>query len=581
MLMFCIFFLGNISFFQDHEIPKNIHPPEAAAKPAPDDSFSKETKRREFTPLMVAAAGNDRAEVTTLLAQKANLKEQDTMGRTALHIAAEFGHGEMASLLVKVGARPDAEDREHVTPLMLAAMSGNLECFNVLFDLTKDAKAKDKQKQTLLHYAAMGGNPDIVATAMQQVKSIDVKDEHGNTPLMAAACRGKSTIIQFLVDRGAKLDRRNKIGDTALHLAAQHGQRTCIDALTGMGLDVDQKGRDRVTPLMAAVLAGQTDAVKSLMNMGADPKSKDRYGDSPLEYVFFLRDRDMYASICETGWPGAALHCVTRSGDVEQALQFIQNGEPIDARNPMGETPLFVAVGEGHTKLIQALLQRGADPNASTDYFWNPLYLAAWRGDRETVGLLLDEEADTNQPIGGGDTPLGAALAGNYLGIAEMLLAKGANVLYYMPKTQTAATFRDIPLQRLQNLRAEALKQGLFEYGEAPFWLRSYSEEEVLSLGSIHSRGHVEPPVFTQKVKPKYPEAASHEKMQGGVIIQAVLGKDRRIRDIRVLQPFEDWRYGFEVEAIRALQQWKFLPAKINGEEVDVLMTLKVDFGFR
>lgn len=88
----------------------------------------------------------------------------------------------------------------------------------------------------------------------------------------------------------------------------------------------------------------------------------------------------------------------------------------------------------------------------------------------------------------------------------------------------------------------------------------------------------VEPPVFTKKVKPVYPERAAKIKIQGYVILEAILRRSGKIDDIKVLRGLGKGKFGFEEEAIAALKQWKFLPGKVNNKPADVRMTLKIDF---
>jgi TonB family protein len=88
----------------------------------------------------------------------------------------------------------------------------------------------------------------------------------------------------------------------------------------------------------------------------------------------------------------------------------------------------------------------------------------------------------------------------------------------------------------------------------------------------------VEPPVFTRRVSPKYPERAVKIKLQGYVILEAILRKDGSVDDIKVLRGLGKGKFGFEEEAMNALQKWEFLPGKVNGNPADVRMTLKIDF---
>lgn len=88
----------------------------------------------------------------------------------------------------------------------------------------------------------------------------------------------------------------------------------------------------------------------------------------------------------------------------------------------------------------------------------------------------------------------------------------------------------------------------------------------------------VEPPVFTKRVPPEYPERAVKIKLQGYVILEAVLRKDGSVDDIKVLRGLGKGKFGFEEAATQALKRWQFLPGKVNGRPADVRMTLKVDF---
>lgn len=88
----------------------------------------------------------------------------------------------------------------------------------------------------------------------------------------------------------------------------------------------------------------------------------------------------------------------------------------------------------------------------------------------------------------------------------------------------------------------------------------------------------VEPPVFTKKVQPSYPERAIKIRLQGYVILEAILRKDGSVDDIKVLRGLGKGKFGFEEKAAAALKQWTFLPGKVNGKPADVRMTLKIDF---
>ncbi len=101
--------------------------------------------------------------------------------------------------------------------------------------------------------------------------------------------------------------------------------------------------------------------------------------------------------------------------------------------------------------------------------------------------------------------------------------------------------------------------------------------QEVDTIARVGQVG-VEPPVFTKRVSPKYPERAVKIKLQGYVILEAILRKNGAVDDVKVLRGLGKGKFGFEDEAIKALKKWQFLPGKVNNNPADVRMTLKIDF---
>ncbi len=98
--------------------------------------------------------------------------------------------------------------------------------------------------------------------------------------------------------------------------------------------------------------------------------------------------------------------------------------------------------------------------------------------------------------------------------------------------------------------------------------------DEVLVAGTP---GVVEP-VFTRRVQPEYPKQGESMRLQGYVILQAILRRDGTVDAIEVLRGLGKGKFGFEREAISSLRKWRFIPGSYNGEPADVRMNLRVDF---
>jgi len=83
--------------------------------------------------------------------------------------------------------------------------------------------------------------------------------------------------------------------------------------------------------------------------------------------------------------------------------------------------------------------------------------------------------------------------------------------------------------------------------------------------------------ISSTKVSPRYPEIARKAKVQGMVIMQAVIRKDGTVGDIQILRS-PGAKFGFDEAAIAAVKQWRYKPGLQNGKPVDVYFTIEVTF---
>jgi protein TonB len=84
-------------------------------------------------------------------------------------------------------------------------------------------------------------------------------------------------------------------------------------------------------------------------------------------------------------------------------------------------------------------------------------------------------------------------------------------------------------------------------------------------------------PVKTVNIAPVYPTIAQTARVQGVVILEAVLDAGGRVESVRVLRSIPL----LDQAAVDAVRQWRFTPALLNGAPVPVVMTVTVDFTLR
>ena len=75
-------------------------------------------------------------------------------------------------------------------------------------------------------------------------------------------------------------------------------------------------------------------------------------------------------------------------------------------------------------------------------------------------------------------------------------------------------------------------------------------------------------------VAPKYPTEAGRERIEGAVVLLAVIGKDGSIRDVQV----ESGLPILAQAAMDAVRQWRYKPYLLNGEPVEVASRITINF---
>lgn len=88
--------------------------------------------------------------------------------------------------------------------------------------------------------------------------------------------------------------------------------------------------------------------------------------------------------------------------------------------------------------------------------------------------------------------------------------------------------------------------------------------------------GGASAPTVLRQVKPAYNAEAMRARIQGSVILEAVVQRDGTPRDIRVIRSLDPG--GLDRQAVLAAEQWRFNPGRRDGEPVDVLVTIVLDF---
>jgi TonB family protein len=86
--------------------------------------------------------------------------------------------------------------------------------------------------------------------------------------------------------------------------------------------------------------------------------------------------------------------------------------------------------------------------------------------------------------------------------------------------------------------------------------------------------GQVSPPRKIIDVKPIYPAEAQQKRISGIVILDATLGVDGRVSDVRVVRSVP----ALDEAAKEAVRGWQFTPTLIDGVPTPIIMSVTVSF---
>ena len=183
-------------------------------------------------------------------------------GRTHLMHAAHIGSAARLQYLLDRGAAVDAVDIGGVTALMLASESAHLEIARCLLERgAANVNAADCDGMTSLMCASQNGHLEIVRFLVERdgatVNAAQTDD--GYTALMWASQMGYLEIVRLLVHRaGLNINAADSHGYTALHLACSGGLEAVAGLLVSRGADpslLDNQGR-------SALFFAQTSAAR-------------------------------------------------------------------------------------------------------------------------------------------------------------------------------------------------------------------------------------------------------------------------------------------------------------------------------
>lgn len=364
--------------------------------------------RQGATPMFLAAMNGSATMIEALLKGGADVNAPIlSRGETALMMAARTGKIEAVKALVDHGAKLDAaESLRGTNPLMWAAEQGHADIVKFLIDKGADVHAQSKVIRPIrrggLNLNArpgpdgemtgdpMGGlTPLLFAVRQGSLETVKVLIAAGadvsklavdsSSPLLVAIQNGNYDVARFLLDKGANPNQVNVKDWSPLYLAVSNrnalttavpapstdGVLDFIKLLLDRGANPNHRIKvraevhqantslwlkeDGATPLLRAALCGDITVVRMLLGYGADPKIPANDGTTPLMVASGL------------GWAEGFTFEYSQDQTLELVKLLLDAGADVNEANEDGITPLHGAAYKGANKVVQLLVDRGAD----------------------------------------------------------------------------------------------------------------------------------------------------------------------------------------------------------------------------
>ncbi|MEM1283047.1 MAG: ankyrin repeat domain-containing protein [Chlamydiota bacterium] len=202
------------------------------------------------TLLMFAAEKGCKKLVTLLVEKGAKLTKMSSNDSTALSLAIENGHEEIALQLIKNGSLDKADHLNasygysNKTLLMAATEKGLTKVVRELLDRGAELTVGKRyliSTDNLLDIALRGANEEIVLLFMS--KGLTANRPYGEHSLfIGSAEKGFKKVIEQLIASGVDVNVKANNGSNALHFAAQNGHLELVKLLIEKGVPINSKG---------------------------------------------------------------------------------------------------------------------------------------------------------------------------------------------------------------------------------------------------------------------------------------------------------------------------------------------------
>lgn len=302
-------------------------------------------------------------------------------------------------------------------PLHLLAVVNLVKTAEKLKTEERSIEISDGLGCLALDYAMLSQSREIALWILDEYKKQQASGRLSTLPVGVfsapelAARYDQGDVILRLVSVGFNVGQRGKTSDPQpLHVAAARGCQSALKALLDKGVPVDCQDDDRQTALLEAAEGNHKTVIDTLIEANAN--------------------------IHHHGWDDlTALHYASLNGNLKLVQLLLDRGanvEPCSGPKWNHQAPIHLAAEKNHAHVIEMLAdpKRKGDINRASVNGYSPLLIAVANGSLESTQILVKLGADCSVSSSSKSSPLHESAKTGNIEIANILITAKSDLLY-------------------------------------------------------------------------------------------------------------------------------------------------------
>ncbi|EQC25948.1 TKL protein kinase [Saprolegnia diclina VS20] len=361
------------------------------------------------TALYLAARNGHIDAVALLLDAGANVDTANGDNRTPLYAAAVWDHPSVVALLLSAGANVNLRNRGNCSPLDVACTKGHTEVARLLLE-HPDMNVNDRpdsDNETNLMVAAEAGYTRIVSMLLAAHADVDAVDDDDATPLYVAVEKRHEAIVDLLLVSGADTNVKRRNSTTTLYCAAQLGLLSVVHKLVVAGANIAYVASNNATARLTALVHEHYEVVAALdharrCQLGKMSSEQQLAKQVPALHravsrgqtarIASMLEEESSAVHARDGFDQTALHVAALVNRAKIAEELLHAGARL-CQDLDGNTPLHLAATFGQGSVVELLLTKAPDAvDVANKDGLTAMAIAARNGHTDIVERLLQHK---------------------------------------------------------------------------------------------------------------------------------------------------------------------------------------------